>query len=40
MLNIIYFQRNMVEKSKRQFVKAVKKGYPELIGRFGKDSFP
>lgn len=36
---VVFVRKNIVDKSKNQFIKAVAKGYPEMAGKFGKNSF-
>lgn len=36
---MIYVKKNVVDKEKQQFEKAVKKGYPELIERIREEYF-
>lgn len=41
MLVIIFFflRHNMVELNKKQFLRSLEIGYPELLNRFGRESF-
>lgn len=36
---LLYLRVNFADKEKRQFARAVKKGYPELAEKFGINSF-
>lgn len=36
---LLYLRVNFADKEKRQFARAVEKGYPELAEKFGRNSF-
>lgn len=36
---ITFLRKNIVNKSKNQFIRTVEKSYPELAGKFDKNSF-
>lgn len=36
---LLYLRINFADKEKRQFSRALEKGYPELVEKYGRDSF-